>query len=106
MPSFVYTEKFSPHLQTEKTKASAKLMKKLNIQIQTMSGYMSSTKKCYSNPRLDDPFFSLRAVPSYISSILSHRKVWPVNDLFSLNKAKADKTQVFLECLFYKKNFQ
>lgn len=62
-------------------------------------------KQLQPNPHLDDSVFSPRAVPGYISSILSYGKVTR-NDLFSLNEVKADKTRAFLECLFNKKNFQ
>ena len=44
MPLFGFTEKFSPHVETKKIKRSAKLVKKLNIQIKMMLGYMASTK--------------------------------------------------------------
>lgn len=51
-------------LRQTKMKKSVKLAKKLNIQIQTISGYMTSTKNIKTNPHLDDSFFSFRAAPS------------------------------------------
>ena len=51
-------------LSQTKMKKSVKLVKKLNIQIQTISGYMTSTKKIKTNPHLGDSFFSFRAAPS------------------------------------------
>ena len=54
-----------------------------------------------TNRHLDGSVFSLRALIHFISweSLTS-------NDLFSVNKVKADKTLVFLECLFHEKYFQ
>ena len=51
-------------LRQTKMKKSVKLAKKLNIQIQTISGYMTSTKNIKTNPHLHDSFFSFRAAPS------------------------------------------
>ena len=58
-------------LRQTKMKKSVKLVKKLNIQIQTISGYMTPTKNIKTNPHLDDSFFHLglhqvRSHPYYL----------------------------------------
>ena len=100
MCSFVFTEKFSPHVKTNKkweevlSKPGNRILKFESCQVIWHQQKMSP----WSSFRLLS--FSIYGCTTLHLIHSTPRESLISNELFSLNKVKADKTWVFLECLF------